>query len=76
MDKDRMEGKLKDVKGRIKRQAGEWTGDEQAQTEGALDQAEGKTQNAIGQAKDAGRKAVRDLDKKVNEDREKKDDAA
>ncbi|MDT8069155.1 MAG: CsbD family protein [Terriglobia bacterium] len=74
MDKDRVEGKLKDVKGRIKRQAGEWTGDEQTQAEGALDQAEGKTQNAIGKAKDAGRKAVRDLDKKVNED--KKDDAA
>ena len=76
MDKDRVEGELKDVKGRIKRQAGEWTGNEEAQAEGALDQAEGKTQNAIGQAKDAGRKAVRDLDKKVNEDREKKDDAA
>jgi uncharacterized protein YjbJ (UPF0337 family) len=74
MDKDRVEGELKDVKGRIKRQAGEWTGDEQTQAEGALDQAEGKTQNAVGQAKDAGRKAVRDLDKKVNED--KKDDAA
>jgi uncharacterized protein YjbJ (UPF0337 family) len=74
MDKDRVEGKLKDVKGRIKRQAGEWTGDQQTQAEGALEQAEGKTQNAIGQAKDAGRKAVRDLDKKVNED--KKDDAA
>jgi uncharacterized protein YjbJ (UPF0337 family) len=74
MDKDRVEGELKDVKGRIKRQVGEWTGDEQTQAEGALEQAEGKTQNAIGQAKDAGRKAVRDLDKKVNED--KKDDAA
>ncbi len=76
MDKDRVEGELKDVKGRIKRQAGEWTGNKETQAEGALDQAEGKTQNAIGQAKDAARKAARDLDKKVNEDREKKDDAA
>ncbi len=76
MDKDRIEGKAKDVKGRIERQAGEWTGDEEAQTKGAMDQAEGKAQNALGKAKDAGRKAIRDLDKKVNEDRDRKDDAA
>ncbi|MGE5114598.1 MAG: CsbD family protein [Acidobacteriaceae bacterium] len=72
MDKDRVEGKLKDIKGRVKRQAGEWSGDEQAQAEGAMDQAEGKVQNAVGKTKDA----VRDLDKKINHDRDKKDDAA
>ena len=31
MDKDRMSGKVKDVAGRVKRQAGEWTGDEKLQ---------------------------------------------
>jgi uncharacterized protein YjbJ (UPF0337 family) len=58
MDKDRVEGKMDDVKGRIKRQVGEWTGDENAQAEGAADQAKGKAQNAWGKIKDAGRDAV------------------
>lgn len=74
MDKDRVEGKLKDIKGRVKRQAGEWSGDEQAQAEGAMDQAEGKVQNAVGKTKDA----VRDLNKKLEDDRDraKDEDAA
>ena len=58
MDKDRVEGKLDDVKGRVKRQVGEWTGDENAQAEGAADQAKGKVQNAWGKLKDAGRDAA------------------
>lgn len=55
MDKDRVEGKLEDVKGRVKRQVGEWTGDTDAQVEGAADQAKGKAQNAWGNIKDAAR---------------------
>ena len=42
MDKDRIKGKAKDVKGRIKRQVGEWTGDEKTQVEGAAEQAKGR----------------------------------
>jgi uncharacterized protein YjbJ (UPF0337 family) len=53
MDKDRVEGKVKDVAGRIERQVGEWTGDTEKQVHGAAKQAEGKVQNAWGQAKDA-----------------------
>ncbi len=55
MDKDRVEGKVEDVKGRIKRQVGEWTGDEETQAEGAAQQVKGKIQNAWGKVKDAGR---------------------
>jgi uncharacterized protein YjbJ (UPF0337 family) len=55
MDKDRIEGKLKDIKGRVERQVGEWTGDKEARAEGVKDQAEGKVQNAFGKAKDAAR---------------------
>jgi uncharacterized protein YjbJ (UPF0337 family) len=55
MDKDRVKGKLQDVKGRVKRQVGEWTGDEKAQAEGVAEQVEGKIQNAWGKVKDAGR---------------------
>ncbi len=69
MDQDRSEGKIKDVTGRIKRQAGEWTGDKDLESEGAADQAEGKVQNTVGKMKDKGREALRDLDKKVNKDK-------
>ncbi len=53
MDKNRVEGKVDDVKGRIKRQVGEWTDNSDLQAEGTLDQAKGKVQNAYGKAKDA-----------------------
>jgi uncharacterized protein YjbJ (UPF0337 family) len=52
MDKDRVEGKAKDIAGRVERLAGEWTGDKEAQVKGAAKQAEGKIQNATGKLKD------------------------
>lgn len=58
MNKDQVQGKVKDVAGRIERQAGEWTGDKEKEVHGALKQVEGKVQNAWGNAKDAGKKAV------------------
>ncbi len=68
MDKDRIKGKMNDIKGRVERQAGEWTGDAEAQDKGLADQAKGKAQNALGKLKDAGRDM---LDRK-----DRKDDAA
>jgi uncharacterized protein YjbJ (UPF0337 family) len=56
MNKDRAEGKVKDIAGRVQRQVGEWTGDTEAQVKGTVKQAEGKTQNAWGKVKDAVRK--------------------
>jgi len=58
MNKDQVKGKAKDVAGRVERQVGEWTGDKEAQVKGTLKQAEGKVQNAWGDVKDAGTKAV------------------
>ncbi len=58
MNKDQVEGKVKDVAGRLERQAGEWTGDKGHQVHGALKQVEGKVQNAWGNAKDTEKKAV------------------
>jgi uncharacterized protein YjbJ (UPF0337 family) len=55
MDKDRVKGKVKDISGRAERKAGEWTGNKDAQTEGARKQVEGKVQNIAGKAKDAAR---------------------
>jgi len=56
MDKDRVEGKAKDIAGRVERQVGEWTGDKEAQVKGAARQVEGKVQNTWGKAKDAVKK--------------------
>jgi uncharacterized protein YjbJ (UPF0337 family) len=70
MDEDRIKGKAEDVKGRVKRQVGEWTGDEEAQAEGAMDQAKGKAQNAWGKVKDAARDVADDA-KKDDVDRDK-----
>ena len=57
MDKDRVEGKVKDIVGRAQRQIGEWTGDNESEAEGAAKQVEGKVQNAWGKAKDAVKKS-------------------
>jgi len=58
MIKDQVKGKVKDVAGRIERQAGEWTGDEKKEVHGTMKQAEGKIQNVWGNVKDAGKKAA------------------
>ena len=59
MDKDRVQGKVKDIAGRAERQVGEWTGDTETQVKGAAKQAEGKVQNAFAKAKDAVKKSNR-----------------
>jgi uncharacterized protein YjbJ (UPF0337 family) len=59
MNKDRVEGKIKDVTGRVERQAGEWTGDPKTQAKGAAKQVEGKVQNAVGKVEDAAKKSDR-----------------
>jgi len=58
MDKDRIEGAGKQVKGSIKEAAGKLTGDQKLQGEGKMDKAVGKAQNAFGGAKDKIREAV------------------
>lgn len=71
MDKDRVEGKIKDIAGRVERQAGEWTGDEKTQAKGAAKQAEGKVQNAWGKVKDA----VKPSNKSEDDEAERRDRA-
>ena len=53
MNKDQVKGKVDEVAGRAKRQAGEWTGDGETQVEGAAQEIKGKVQNAWGNAKEA-----------------------
>ena len=75
MDKDEIKGKAKDVAGRVERQVGEWTGDKDAQAEGAAKQVEGKVQNAWGKTKDAVRDATDKVkrDNKTDSERERED---
>lgn len=60
MDKDRIEGAGKQVKGAVKEAVGKVTGDAKTQAEGRADKAEGKVQNAVGGAKDAARDALKE----------------
>ena len=53
MDKDRVKGSATNVGGKVKERAGRVTGDEKLKSEGVLDQAKGKVQNAVGGIKDA-----------------------
>lgn len=63
MNKDHVKGAVNEALGRAKRQAGEWTGDKDAQVEGAVQQLKGKGQKAWGDVKDA----ARDVSKEVEE---------
>ena len=56
MNKDRVEGAGKQVKGAVKDAAGKMTGDVKLQAEGKIDKAKGQVQSAVGKAKDDIRK--------------------
>jgi uncharacterized protein YjbJ (UPF0337 family) len=56
MDKDRIAGSAKQVKGSVKEALGAVTGDAKLKAEGKADKFAGKVQNAVGGAKDALRK--------------------
>ncbi len=52
MDKDRVEGSAKEIKGKTKEIAGEVLGDAKLESDGKADRAAGKIQNAVGGVKD------------------------
>jgi uncharacterized protein YjbJ (UPF0337 family) len=53
VDKDRIAGSAKVVKGKLKEAVGKAVGDAKLEAEGKSDKIEGKLQNAIGGLKDA-----------------------
>jgi uncharacterized protein YjbJ (UPF0337 family) len=59
MDKDRIAGSAKEIKGSVKEVIGKATGDAKLQADGKTDKIEGKIQNAIGGAKDTVRDALK-----------------
>jgi uncharacterized protein YjbJ (UPF0337 family) len=76
MDKDRVKGTVDDTAGRIKRQVGEWTGDSQAQAEGAAQQVKGKAEKAWGNVKDTARNMQDEAKKKQEQDEARKREEA
>ena len=67
MNEDQVKGEVKDIGGRIERQAGEWSEDPEKQMQGAVKQVEGKLQNAWGNAKDDAKKPAEKGTNKINE---------
>ena len=59
MDKNRIIGSAKEIKGSIKKAVGKATGDTKLQSAGEVDQTEGKLQNAVGGLKNSLREAVK-----------------
>ncbi|MEJ0048711.1 MAG: CsbD family protein [Rhodospirillales bacterium] len=60
MDKDRIDGALKQAKGSIKEGVGKVTGDTKTEAEGKADKVAGKVQSTIGGVRDSVRNASRD----------------
>jgi uncharacterized protein YjbJ (UPF0337 family) len=58
MDKDRVSGAAKQARGSVKETAGKLMGDSKMHAEGKAEKMVGKTQNAIGAAKDSMRDAM------------------
>ncbi|MFY9643525.1 MAG: CsbD family protein [Rhodomicrobium sp.] len=52
MDKDRIIGSAKKIKGEVKEAVGKAVGDAKLESEGKADKVEGKVQNAVGGLKD------------------------
>jgi uncharacterized protein YjbJ (UPF0337 family) len=53
MDKDRIAGAAKEIKGSVKEAIGKAVGDAKLQSDGKAEKVKGKVQNAIGGLKDA-----------------------
>jgi uncharacterized protein YjbJ (UPF0337 family) len=62
MDKDRVEGSAKNIKGKAKTAVGKALGDEKLKNEGRADQVKGKVQNTVGGIKDKIDEESRDPD--------------
>lgn len=62
---DEVEGKGKDIKGKIKEKVGEWTNNPDLEAEGNADQAEGNVQEAYGETKRKVGDTIEEIGKKV-----------
>ena len=59
MDKDRVAGSVKQIKGEVKQVVGKAVGDAKLESEGKADKIEGKVQSAVGGLKDTVKDALK-----------------
>ena len=67
MNRDELEGKKENLKGRVKEAAGVLTGNKDLEVEGGDERAGGAAQEELGQARRKVGEAIEDLGKKVKE---------
>jgi len=65
MNKNQIEGRVDQAKGKLKEAAGKLIGNEQLQVEGRVEQAGGKLQAKVGDIKQAAKDKARDLIDKI-----------
>ena len=61
MDKDRIEGSVEQVKGKVKKAVGDLTDNERLHDEGAADEAAGNVQEGFGRARRKVGEAIEDV---------------
>ena len=65
MNKDQVEGKSKEIKGRIKQGVGDVLDDENLRDEGVADEAEGEVQKGFGNVKHKVGRAIEEVGEKI-----------
>ena len=60
MNKDKLEGTVKDVAGKVRQKVGNLTDDEEQQVKGVAEQAEGKIQKGYGDIKEKAKDKLKD----------------
>jgi len=65
MNRDEVEGKAKEIKGRVKQSVGDLTDDETLREEGVADEAEGEVQGGFGRAKRKVGEAIEEVGEKI-----------
>jgi uncharacterized protein YjbJ (UPF0337 family) len=65
MNKDELEGKAKEIKGRVKQSVGDLTDDEKLTDEGVADEAEGEVQKGFGKARRKVGETVEEIGEKI-----------
>lgn len=65
MNRDELEGKAKDLKGRMKEAAGDVANNDRLKNEGAADQAEGQVQDTMGRGRRKAGEFIEDIGKSI-----------
>jgi uncharacterized protein YjbJ (UPF0337 family) len=65
MNRDELEGKAKEIKGRVKQGVGDLTDDEKLRDEGVADEAEGEVQGGYGRARRKVGEAIEEVGEKI-----------